>query len=122
MYYPTDPASYAGKCPANSNEVAAPLCEVDAGQAPYDQSTADTSHNDLAQMRQIGFDMVRLTLNWSQLEPTPGNYDTPYLEQVAQAMVVLWALARLNSPAKYCQKVKKSPTALTSNASSCANW
>jgi aryl-phospho-beta-D-glucosidase BglC (GH1 family) len=89
MFYPTDPAAYLGKCPANSNEVAAPLCEVDAGQGRYAQSTANASQNDFAQMRQRGVNFVRLALSWSQLEAEPGNYKTPYLEQVAQ--VVGWA-------------------------------
>ncbi len=89
MYYPTDPAAYAGKCPANSNEVAAPLCEVDAGKGRYAQSYADDSENDFAQMRHFGFNLVRLALSWSQLEATPGDYHTGYLDQVAQ--VVSWA-------------------------------
>ncbi len=89
MFYPTDPAAYLGKCPANSNEVAAPLCEVDAGKGRYAQSSAVTSQNDFAQMRQRGLNFVRLALSWSQLEPEPGNYKTAYLEQVAQ--VVAWA-------------------------------
>ncbi len=89
MYYPTDPAAYLGKCPANSNEVAAPLCEVDAGKGRYAQSTADGSQNDFAQMRARGLNFIRLALSWSQLEAEPGNYQTPYLEQVAQ--VVSWA-------------------------------
>ena len=89
MYYPTDPTAYAGRCPANSNEVAAPLCEVDAGKGRYAQPYADQSQNDFAQMRHFGFNLVRLALSWSQLEPTPGDYHTNYLEQVAQ--VVAWA-------------------------------
>ncbi len=89
MYYPTDPAAYLGKCPANSNEVAAPLCEVEAGKGRYAQSSAFDSQNDFAQMRQRGFTFIRLALSWSQLEAEPGNYQTPYLEQVAQ--VVSWA-------------------------------
>ena len=89
MYYPVDPDAYLGKCPANSNEVAAPLCEVDAGKGRYAQSSAVNSQNDFAQMRQRGLNFVRLALSWSQLEPEPGNYKTPYLEQVAQ--VVSWA-------------------------------
>ena len=89
MYYPSDPAAYLGKCPANANEVAAPLCEVDAGKGRYAQSAAVNSQNDFAQMRQRGVNFIRLALSWSQLEAEPGNYKTPYLEQVAQ--VVSWA-------------------------------
>ena len=89
MYYPTDPAAYKGKCPDNSNEVAAPLCEVDAGKGRYAQNATYDSQNDFAQMRAHGFNIVRLALSWSQLEPVPGSYKTAYLEQVAQ--VVSWA-------------------------------
>ncbi len=89
MINPVDPAAYVGKCPPNSNEVAPPLCEVEAGKGRYAQSSAYDAQNDFAQMRQRGFNIVRLALSWSQLEPTPGNYKTLYLEQVAQ--VVTWA-------------------------------
>jgi endoglycosylceramidase len=40
-------------------------------------------------MRALGFDVVRLVLNWSQLEPKPGRYSATYLDRVAQ--VVGWA-------------------------------
>jgi len=37
----------------------------------------------------MGFDIVRLGISWSFLEPTPGNYSDQYLDRVAQ--VVTWA-------------------------------
>jgi endoglycosylceramidase len=40
-------------------------------------------------MRALGFNVVRLVLNWSQLEPTAGNYSTSFVNRVAQ--VVSWA-------------------------------
>ena len=40
-------------------------------------------------MRALGFNVVRLVLNWSQLEPTAGTYSATYLNRVAQ--VVGWA-------------------------------
>ena len=88
-YYPIDPAAYQGRCPANSNKIAAPLCEVDAGKGRYQQSTADLGHNDFAQMRAYGFNIVRLAVSWSQLEPTPGRYNATYIDRIAQ--VVRWA-------------------------------
>jgi endoglycosylceramidase len=85
--YPVDPAAYSGSCPANSIAVEVPpLCEVDA-TAPAVPS--DTSEDDLAQMRALGFDVVRLALSWSLLEPQPGAYSTTYLDRIAQ--VVGWA-------------------------------
>lgn len=89
MRNPTDPDAYKGKCPVNSNEVAPPLCEVDAGKGRYEQNATFDSQNDFAQMRGHGLNVVRLALSWSQLEPQPGSYKTAYLDQVAQ--VVSWA-------------------------------
>jgi Cellulase (glycosyl hydrolase family 5) len=72
-FFPVDPAAYDGRCPANSAQVPEPpLCE-----------------NDLAQMRGLGFDVLRLALSWSLLEPRPGGYDRRYLDRIAQ--VVGWA-------------------------------
>ena len=68
---------------------AAPLCEVQASRPAFQQSVAPGSGDDFAQIRALGFDVVRLVLNWSQLEPTAGTYSTTYLNRVAQ--VVGWA-------------------------------
>ena len=66
-----------------------PLCEVQASLPAFSQSTAPGSGDDFAQMRALGFNVVRLVLNWSQLEPTAGTYSATYLARVAQ--VVGWA-------------------------------
>src|SRR2546430_570684 len=67
-FYPVDPAAYAGGCPANYSLVRVPpLCEQDFGQ-----------------MRELGFDVVKLGLSWSLLEPAPGHYDRVYLERIQQ--------------------------------------
>jgi endoglycosylceramidase len=88
--FPVSTAAYDGKCPAATARIPQPpLCEVEASKAPYEQSTSPGSGDDFAQMRALGFDMVRLVLDWSQLEPTPGHYSTAYLDRVAQ--VVGWA-------------------------------
>ncbi len=88
--FPVTPASYDGTCPKASPLIPQPpLCEAQAGRPAYDQSTAPASGDDFAQMRALGFNVVRLVLNWSQLEPTPGHYSTTYLNRVAQ--VVGWA-------------------------------
>jgi endoglycosylceramidase len=71
--YPIDPAAYEGRCPPNSTTISQPpLCR-----------------DDVAQMRALGFDVLRLALSWSLLEPRPGAYDQRYLDRVAQ--VVGWA-------------------------------
>jgi endoglycosylceramidase len=88
--FPVAPSAYDGTCPKASPLVPQPpLCEVQASLPAFAQSTAPASGDDFAQMRALGFDVVRLVLNWSQLEPTPGHYSATYLNRVAQ--VVGWA-------------------------------
>jgi len=75
--YPIAPKAYAdGRCPADDPRTAAvPLCE-----------------SDLARMRTLGFDNLRLPVSWSLLEPTPGHLNRTYVDRVAQ--VVSWAKAQ----------------------------
>jgi endoglycosylceramidase len=85
-----DPAAYQGSCPAMSHDAGEPpVCEVQAGRPTFEQSAAPDSHNDLAQMRALGINFIRLGLSWSQLEPVPGSYNTLYLDRIEQ--VVGWA-------------------------------
>lgn len=89
-YWPISPSSYDGTCPANSHDISEPpVCEVQAGLPEYQQSDAAGSENDLAQMRGLGFNFIRLPVSWSQLEPTPGAYSASYIDRIAQ--VVQWA-------------------------------
>jgi endoglycosylceramidase len=89
-FWPIDPSDYDGTCPTNSHDISEPpVCEVQAGLPMYQQSDAADSHNDLAQMRGLGFNFIRLPVNWSQLEPTPGDYSATYIDRIAQ--VVEWA-------------------------------
>jgi endoglycosylceramidase len=88
--FPVNPSAYDGTCPKASPLIPQPpLCEVQASSPSFQQSTAPAGGNDFAQMRELGFDVVRLVLNWSQLEPTVGTYSSTYLQRVAQ--VVGWA-------------------------------
>jgi len=88
--FPVNPSAYNGACPKASALIPQPpLCEVEASKPAYQQSTAPGSGDDFAQMRALGFNVVRLVLNWSQLEPTAGNYSTSFVNRVAQ--VVSWA-------------------------------
>ncbi len=88
--FPVSSRAYEGRCPKASPLLPQPpLCEVQASRSPYAQSVAPASGDDFAQLRALGFDVVRLVLNWSQLEPTPGLYSKTYLARVAQ--VVSWA-------------------------------
>ena len=71
--FPIEPSAYASGCPANYLTIRnPPLC-----------------HKDFAEMRALGFNVVRLALSWSLLEPQPGRYSTAYLDRIAQ--VVGWA-------------------------------
>ena len=59
--FPVSPTAYDGRCPKASPLVPQPpLCEVQASRSPFAQSTAPASSDDLAQMRALGFDVVRL--------------------------------------------------------------
>ena len=88
--FPVAPSAYAGRCPKASALIPQPpLCETQASRAAFAQSTAPGSGDDFAQMRALGFNVVRLVLNWSQLEPSAGRYSTTYINRVAQ--VVGWA-------------------------------
>jgi endoglycosylceramidase len=74
--YPSDPAAYEnGACaPDDPSVEGVPLCQFD-----FDQ------------MRALGYDVVRLNLSWSLLEPQPGQIDQTYVNRIAQ--VVQWAKA-----------------------------
>ena len=88
--FPVAPSSYLGKCPKATVLIPQPpLCEVQASKPAFAQSSAPGSGDDFAQMRALGVNVVRLVLNWSQLEPSTGTYSTTYLNRVAQ--VVGWA-------------------------------
>jgi hypothetical protein len=88
--FPVSPSNYDGKCPKATPLIPQPpLCEVSATQPAYQQSISGSSGNDFAQMRALGYNLVRLVLNWSQLEPNAGVYNTTYLDRIGQ--VVGWA-------------------------------
>ena len=52
-------------------------------------ATRPLSEDDFAGMAEYGFDVVRLGISWSTLEPTRGELDAGYLERIDQA--VEWA-------------------------------
>ncbi len=52
-------------------------------------STLPLTHDDLRQIASHGFDVVRLILSWSRLEPQPGVIDETYLDRIEE--VVGWA-------------------------------
>ena len=93
---PTDPQAYAeGRCPpvnattAKLNWRQPPVCGVEAGRGKWNQSTDPLSRNDMAQIRAMGFNVVRLAIGWASLEPEPGKVSAEYIERIAQ--VVEWA-------------------------------
>ena len=89
-FWPESSSNYDAKCPTNSHQISEPsVCEVQAGLPEYAQSGTASSLNDLAQMRMLGFNFIRLPVSWSQLEPTPGTYSATYIDRIAQ--VVSWA-------------------------------
>jgi len=88
---PSDPAHYEdGRCPSAAGSInQPPVCGVDAGRGKWNQSTSFASKNDLAQMRALGFNLIRLAISWSLLEPSPLHYSQSYLDRIGQ--VVAWA-------------------------------
>lgn len=72
--YPLEASTYGdGGCPANkASSKYPPLCQAD-----------------VAQMAQLGFNLMRLPLSWSLLEPQRGSFHQTYLDRVAQ--IVDWA-------------------------------
>lgn len=89
-FWPTSTQAYDGACPADSHAAAEPpVCEVQAGAPEFSQSSAPGSGNDLAQIRALGFNVIRLPVSWSLLEPEPGVYSASYVARIAQ--VVGWA-------------------------------
>lgn len=74
--YPIDPSAYTdGQCPARNYAVESmTICDFDARQ-----------------WRSFGYDVIRLGVSWSLLEPSPGKIDTTYIDRIAQ--VVGWARA-----------------------------
>jgi len=75
--YPIEPAAYeGGRCPPNNDKSRyPPFCE-----------------RDVEQMASLGFNVVRLPISWSVLEPDRGRFDDLLLDRVEQ--VVDWARAR----------------------------
>jgi endoglycosylceramidase len=74
--YPSDPGSYANAaCPRDDPSVlGVPFCR-----------------SDFSQLRPLGYNVLRLAVSWSRLEPAPGTIDQSYVERIAQ--VVGWAKA-----------------------------
>lgn len=52
-------------------------------QVPANGALTDA---DFAQMAALGFDVVRLGMSWSRLEPSRGHYDDAYLAQIRAAV------------------------------------
>lgn len=57
----------------------------DDGRTPLEPIPALTDA-DCAEMRRLGFDLLRLPINWSGIEPSPGDYDEGYLDAVDSAV------------------------------------
>lgn len=64
------------------------LVDFYAGRPGF-PATRPLSADDFRQMAGLGFDVVRLGVSWSRIEPSPGRYDASYLGRIDQA--VAWA-------------------------------
>ncbi len=57
----------------------------DDGRVPLEPIPALTSE-DCTRMRELGFNLLRLPINWSAIEPQRGQYDMAYLDAVEDAV------------------------------------
>jgi len=60
--------------------------DLGPGKVPLMPPIPEVGEADFARMRKIGFDLVRLPINWSAIEPEdsdPPKYDAAYLDRVA---------------------------------------
>jgi hypothetical protein len=55
----------------------------------YFQQTVPLRRADVAEMAALGFNFLRLPINWSLLEPAPGSYSRDYLRRIDR--IVGWA-------------------------------
>jgi endoglycosylceramidase len=63
-----------------------------SGACPPDDTTVegvDVCQYDFPQLAPLGYNVIRLNISWSLLEPTAGKIDNTYLNRIAQ--VVAWA-------------------------------
>nr|WP_165978590.1 cellulase family glycosylhydrolase [Actinomadura darangshiensis] len=57
-----------------------------AANDPALPTVVPLTRDDFAQMASLGFDVVRLNLSWSALEPRPGAFDTGYVARIGKAV------------------------------------
>lgn len=62
---------------------------VVAKVAPYTPQSIGFTGDDAAFLAENGYNAVRLGIVWKALEPTPGDYDEHYLDQIADTVRVL---------------------------------
>lgn len=65
--------------------------DLGAGKVALMPPIPELTDADLERMRRIGFDLLRLPINWSALEPddaTPPKYDAAYLTRVTNAIAL----------------------------------
>jgi endoglycosylceramidase len=68
--------------------------ELDGGRIPLETIPALT-RADCSRMRQLGFDLLRLPIQWSGIEPIEGSYDEAYLARVDAAIACAEAASML---------------------------
>jgi endoglycosylceramidase len=60
--------------------------DLGPGKVPLMNPIPELTDDDLKQMRRIGFDLLRLPINWSAIEPEEGKYDDAYLTRIAEVV------------------------------------
>lgn len=60
--------------------------ELGPGKVPLMPPIPELTDDDLKQMRRIGFDLLRLPINWSAAEPEEGKHDDAYLARIVDVV------------------------------------
>lgn len=86
---PTNPKAYINKCPPNLQGYnIPPICQIHAAKGKYNVDTSDYGKDDIAQIRNVGFNFIRLAISWDMLNPTPNYINTQYIDRIEQ--IVNW--------------------------------
>jgi len=62
--------------------------DLGPGKVPLMPPIPALTEADLQHMRKIGFDLVRLPINWSAIEPEEGKYDDAYLKRLVDVVAL----------------------------------
>lgn len=62
--------------------------DLGAGKVPLMPPIPELTEADVVQMRKVGFDLLRLPINWSAIEPEELKYDEPALDRIVAVIAM----------------------------------